>query len=106
MPPRLLAKPRMVIEITKEQKNKLNKYLAHGEQRRVFSAILEDVISMLDEFGHAFVSFMLEREFSYRIQMREYHANRQLADSSPIESDTRATIATDSPSSHEASSTA
>ena len=71
------ASPRMVIEITPEQKNKLNQYIAHGEQRRVFSAILTDVISMLDEFGHDFILFILEREFTYRSHMVEYYANKQ-----------------------------
>ena len=80
MPPRNTVKPRMVIEITVEQKNKLNQYIAHGEQRRVFSAILTDVIDMLDEFGHSFVIFILEREFTYRSHMVKYNADRRLND--------------------------
>ena len=88
MPSRKIAKakPRMVIEITVEQKNKLNQYIAHGEQRRVFSAILTDVISMLDEFGHDFVLFILEREFTYRSYMVQYYANKRLISTSASES--------------------
>lgn len=65
------SKHRMVVEITTEQKNKLNKFLAYGEQRRVFSTILADVLDMLDEFGHSFVIYMLRREFSYKSIMLE-----------------------------------
>ena len=85
------ASPRMVIEITPEQKNKLNQYIAHGEQRRVFSAILTDVISMLDEFGHDFILFILEREFTYRSHMMEYYANKRSTHTAVITADTTGT---------------
>jgi len=54
----------------------LNKYLAYGEQRRVFQAILDDVVVLLNEFGYDFVTFMLQREFSYRAAMEKYANSR------------------------------
>ena len=73
-------RPRLVVEITAEQRGVLNKYLAYGEQRRVFQAILVDVTMLLDEFGYDFVSFMLQREFSYRALMEAHIADRRFTD--------------------------
>ena len=73
-------RPRLVVEITLEQRKTLNTYLAYGEQRRVFQAILADVILLLQEFGYDFVTLMLQREFSYRTLMEAQIANRGSAD--------------------------
>mgnify|MGYP001576748102 FL=1 len=75
-----IHRPRLVVEITPEQRELLNKYLAYGEQRRVFQAILTDMAAMLEEFGYNFVTFMLQREFSYRTLMEAHIADRGFAD--------------------------
>ena len=72
--PRSTYRPRIIVDITHEQRVKLNHYLAYGEQRRVFAAVIADLISMLDEIGHDFVLFMLSREFTYR---DSYYADRR-----------------------------
>ena len=59
-------RPRIVIDITEEQRAILSKYLAYGEQRRVFQAILNDITGLLVEYEFDFVSFMLRRAFTYR----------------------------------------
>ena len=74
------ARPRLVVEITLEQRALLNKYLAYGEQRRVFQMILADMALLLEEFGYEFVTFMLQREFSYRTLMEAHIADRRPAD--------------------------
>ena len=74
-------RPRIVIDITLEQREMLNKYLAYGEQRRIFQVFLTDMTTLLNEFGYAFVSFMLQREFSYRQLMEAHIADRGFTDS-------------------------
>jgi hypothetical protein len=72
-------KPRLLIAVTPEQKQVLSTYLAYGEQRRVFQAILIDITMLLQEFGYDFVTFMLQREFSYRKLLEAQLANRRFA---------------------------
>lgn len=79
----LKGKHRLVVEITPEQRFQLNRYLAYGEQRRIFAAMLNDIVVMLDEFGHDFVTFMLEREFTYRSHMEAFCADRRSSYPSP-----------------------
>ena len=75
-----INRPRLVVEITLEQRMVLNKYLAYGEQRRVFQVILSDVVILVEEFGYDFVSLMLKREFSYRSLMEANIADRESTD--------------------------
>ena len=69
-------RPRVVIDVTPEQRELLSKYLAYGEQRRIFQVILTDMTTLLNEFGYDFVSFMLQREFSYRTLLEAHRADR------------------------------
>lgn len=71
-------RPRLVIEISSEQKELLNQYIAYGEQRRVFMVFVEDLTKMLEEFGHDFIMFMLARGYSYR---EAYLESRRLINS-------------------------
>ena len=70
-------RPRIVIDVTLEQRDLLSKYFAYGEQRRIFQVILTDMTTLLNEFGYDFVSFMLQREFSYRTLMEAHLADRR-----------------------------
>ena len=92
--PRAKYRPRIVIECTQEQRNTLNTHIEHGMQRKVLSVILEDVISLLNEFGHLFVLFMLERRFTYREQVAIYAAQR-LAGSTTEDVDEPAAVGLD-----------
>ena len=74
-----IYRPRIVVDITPEQREMLNKYLAYGEQRRIFQVFLTDMTTLLNEFGYDFVSFMLQREFSYRQLMEAHIAYRGFA---------------------------
>lgn len=73
------AKPRITFEVTEEQKQVLRTYLDYGMQRKVFSAIIDDVINMLERFGFDFVLYMLDRQFTYGPQMEKYRADRRIA---------------------------
>lgn len=44
-------RPRLSIEISQEQADKLYKHIAWGEKRRIFAIIVEDLITAFDKFG-------------------------------------------------------
>jgi len=78
--------PRIVIEITPEQRALLSKYLAYGEQRRIFQVFLKDITELLNDFGYDFVGFMLQRDISYRTLMEDYaRDNRRPGPKSTVE---------------------
>lgn len=88
-------RPRITVEITPRQRDILDQYLAHGEQRRIFETFLEDMTTLLAEFGHHFIAYMLERQFSYRTAMEHYIENRRLASEVAVISDIRGAVDTD-----------
>jgi len=76
MDPTAIYKPRLTIEVTPEQYNKLKSYLEYGLQRKVFSAIIDDMIDMLDEFGNTFIMALLHKQVTYRGFMVNYDTER------------------------------
>ena len=44
-------RPRLSIEITQEQADKLYKYLAWGERKRLFHVVIDDLITAFETFG-------------------------------------------------------
>lgn len=60
------TKRRISFEVSEEHYNKLKDHLPYGLMNRVLSAVAEDVIVMLDEFGPLFVLAVLEKKVSYR----------------------------------------
>jgi len=44
-------RPRLSVEITQEQSDKLYRYLEWGERRRVFSIMIDDLIKAFETFG-------------------------------------------------------
>jgi len=55
-------RPRLSIEITEEQRLKLNKLIPWGVGRELFSAIIEDLIEVLEEHGEIIIAAMLSRK--------------------------------------------
>lgn len=64
---------RITFEVTDEQYNKLKDHLGYGLMKRVFGALVDDTVVMLDEFGEVFVIAVLTKRVSYRCVMEERH---------------------------------
>lgn len=57
-------KPRITIEVTEHQYNVLKEHFAHGMQRQIFGVIIEDLVSLLERYGHDVILAILSRQFS------------------------------------------
>ena len=44
-------RPRLSVDITEEQDQKLVKYLDHGMRKAVFGVMIDDLLAMIDKFG-------------------------------------------------------
>lgn len=62
---------RLTVEITNEQYDVLKRHLEHGYMKRVFGALIQDVVVMLDEFGPQFVHAVLSKRITYRGVLEE-----------------------------------
>lgn len=49
-------RPRLSIELTEEQYLSLQRNLSHGEGRALFSAIVDDLINLMEEHGNMVVA--------------------------------------------------
>lgn len=74
---RPIYRPRLVVDITDEQAQKLNRYLEYGMRGPVFSVIIDDVISMLEKHGAVFLGAVLARHLKLEdystLQMEKPH---------------------------------
>ena len=55
-------RPRLSIEITEEQATKLYRLVPWGVKRELFSAIIEDVIEVLETHGEIVIAAILARK--------------------------------------------
>lgn len=62
-------KRRITFEVTDEQYNKLKDHLEYGFMKKLFSAMVDDAILMLDEYGELFVLAMISKRVSYKRMM-------------------------------------
>jgi hypothetical protein len=54
-------KPRIAFDITEEQQQRANKYLAiYGVRRAVLSVILDDLLDLIENYGQAAVGLILD----------------------------------------------
>ena len=60
--------PRLSVEVTEEQYNKLSKLIPWGNKKRFFGVIIDDVIRLLEEHGQKFFAAVLTRS----IKLEEY----------------------------------
>jgi len=55
MKDRPIYRPRLSIEITEEQQRALQTRLNHGEGKAVFSVLIDELVSLVDEYGDIIV---------------------------------------------------
>jgi hypothetical protein len=56
-----IYRPRLVVDITEEQAQRLNRYLEYGMRSRVFSIIIDDTLDMIEKYGAQFLAAILAR---------------------------------------------
>jgi len=56
-----IYRPRLVVDITDEQAQRLNRYLEYGMRSRVFGIIIDDVLDMIEKHGAQFLAAILSR---------------------------------------------
>jgi hypothetical protein len=60
-------RPRILFEITEEQQALADKYLnTHGIRRAVMSALLQELLDMIDEHGYMVVGILLDKNVRVR----------------------------------------
>ena len=73
------SKPRLTIEIDEHEHQIIKQYMEHGFQKKLFGAIVTDVVAMLEEFGNEFVLAMLARQINMRLYLdaaRKHHEEK------------------------------
>lgn len=58
-------RPRLSVEISPEQQIKLQKFLDHGMQKKLFNIIVDDVIKMIEKHGRNFLAAVILHKLSY-----------------------------------------
>jgi hypothetical protein len=73
------TKRRITFEVTEEQYSKLKDHLEYGLMKKVFSALVDDTVEMLDEFGDVFIVAILTKRVSYRKRMEAKNEHEHLS---------------------------
>lgn len=58
-------RPRLSVEISQAQQQKLQQYLDYGMQKRVFSIVVDDVIKMIEKHREKFLAAVLSRNINF-----------------------------------------
>lgn len=58
--------PRLMIEVTEKQFTVFKEHLPYGFQKQVFSAVIEDMVRMWEEFGNNFTRAIISKNLTYR----------------------------------------
>ncbi len=69
-------RPRLSIEISEEQQQALQSRLHHGEGKAVFTAIIDDLVNLIDEHGNLVVALIAGR----KVKPREIIPSMKTAD--------------------------
>lgn len=64
--------PRLTVEITEAQYNKLKEHLPHGMLKQVFAVVIDDMLEMYKAHGDHFTIALLQHRISYRPLMDKY----------------------------------
>ena len=60
-------RPRLSVELTEEQDQKLVHYLDYGMRKAIFGAIVDDLISLIEKHGAGkIIGLLMERSISLR----------------------------------------
>ena len=54
-------KPRLSIELSREQFDKLQSLIPWGQKRQIFSPIVDDIIRLTEEHGQTFLAALIAR---------------------------------------------
>ncbi len=57
-----MYRPRLSIEITEEQYNKMNKVIPWGVRSRLFSVIIDDLVDVIEMYGEMAIAAIITRE--------------------------------------------
>lgn len=61
-----ISRPRLSIEITEDQSQKLWKLIPWGLKNQIFCVIVDDVIEMLEKHGEKFLAAVLSKKLSLK----------------------------------------
>jgi len=60
-------RPRLSVDITEEQDQKLTQYLDHGMRKVVFGLVVDDLLAMIDKHGAGHIlGFFVERSITLK----------------------------------------
>ena len=60
-------RPRLSVDITEEQNQKLIQYLDHGMRKAVFGIIIEDLLALIEQHGAGpILGLLIERSISLK----------------------------------------
>lgn len=59
--------PRLNIEITQEQYDKLNMYIPQGNKKLIFGLIVQDLINLCDRHGPKVLALLVERAIGVNV---------------------------------------
>lgn len=65
-------RPRLTVELTREQYWGLKNNIDYGLQKLLFSIIVDDVVHMLELYGQNFLAAMFHRQVTYKTYMEEF----------------------------------
>lgn len=61
----------MTLEMPKEQKDILDKWLPFGMKKLVINSAISDICYMLEKYGSNYISAIVRKELNHRIEMDE-----------------------------------
>jgi hypothetical protein len=64
--------PRLMIEVTEKQFTVFKEHLPYGFQKQMFTAIIEDMVRMWEEFGDDFTRAIISKNLTYRQFVEDY----------------------------------
>lgn len=78
-------RPRLSIVLTDEQRQKLNKLLPWGSGNILFNTIIDELIVILEEYGHAAIGLIVSKKVSMLDLMRISEQKRLEGSSGPVQ---------------------
>lgn len=63
--------PRLVVEVTEEQKRRLNNLLRWGVGKSVFSSIIDSLINFLEDYGEMGIAAIISGEYDFLNTMKK-----------------------------------
>lgn len=67
-------RPRLSIELTEEQHKKISALIGWGQQRAVFSVLVDELINLIEEHGQLAIGALLSKKVSFLDTLRSKEA--------------------------------